>query len=71
MQDYPKLLTNCDRVEFTEVPRGYCFTTLKNDLITGNKVMKKGLSGESAGSCEADIYVNNRIMFRLCGAEVE
>lgn len=51
MQDYPKLLDNCDFVGFTDVPRGYCFTTLKNDLESANAKLKQGLSGEGAGSC--------------------
>ncbi len=51
MQDYPKLLPNCDKVGFSDVPRGYCFTTLKNDLASANLKQKQGLNGEGAGSC--------------------
>jgi hypothetical protein len=51
MQDYPKLLDNCDYVGFSDIPKGYSFTTVKNDLATANTKIKQGLSGESAGSC--------------------
>lgn len=71
MQDYPKLLDNCDNVGFTDVPRGYCFTTLKNDLASANAKIKQGLSGEGAGSCESDIYMNNRHLLRVAGADIE
>lgn len=71
MQDYPKLLDNCDNVGFTDVPRGYCFTTLKNDLVSANAKIKQGLSGEGAGSCESDIYMNNRHLLRVAGADIE
>jgi UDP-sugar pyrophosphorylase len=71
MQDYPKLLDTCDHVGFTDVPRGYCFTTLKNDLASANAKIKQGLSGEGAGSCESDIYMNNRHLLRVAGADIE
>ena len=50
MQDYPKLLPNCDKVGFTDVPRNYCFTTVKNDLQTVNAKIKQGLAGEGASA---------------------
>ena len=36
MQDYPKLLPNCDKVGFASCPKGYCFSALKNDLASAN-----------------------------------
>ena len=51
MQDYPKLLTNCDKVGFTDIQKGLCFSTVKNDLKTAVDKVKKGLSGESASTC--------------------
>jgi UDP-sugar pyrophosphorylase len=51
MQDYPKLLDNCDKVGYTSIDKGFCFTTLKNDLKTAINKFKDGLSPESAGSC--------------------
>ena len=71
MQDYPKLLPNCDKVGFASIPKGYCFSTLKNDLLSANQKHKQGLSGEGAPHCEADIYINNRHLMRLCGADIE
>lgn len=71
MQDYPKLLHNCDNVGFSDVPRGYCFTTLKNDLLTANQKIKQGLAGEGAGSCESDVYFHNRSLLRISGAVIE
>ena len=71
MQDYPKLLVNCDRVGFASVPKGYCFSALKNDLGSANVKHKAGLSGEGAPHCEADIYTTNRHLLRLCGAKRE
>ena len=51
MQDYPKLLPNCNKVGFTDIPKGFCFTTVKNDLKSAVDKFKKGLSAESASSC--------------------
>jgi len=51
MQDYPKLLPNCDKVGFANVPKGYCFSALKNDLASANTKHKQGLSGEGAPHC--------------------
>jgi len=34
MQDYPKLLKASDSVGFTQINRKFCFSTVKNDLIT-------------------------------------
>lgn len=45
MQDYPKLLPNCDKVGFASVPKGYCFSALKNDLLSANQKHQQGLSG--------------------------
>jgi len=70
MQDYPKLLPNCDKVGFANVPKGYCFSALKNDLGSANTKHKQGLNGEGAPHCEADIYLNNRFLFGVCGAQI-
>lgn len=70
MQDYPKLLVNCDKVGFTDIPKGFCFSTLKNDLKTAVDKVNKGLSGESASTCEAEFYFFNRHMLRMCGADI-
>lgn len=70
MQDYPKLLPNCDKVGFASVPKGYCFSALKNDLASATLKHQQGLSGEGAPHCEADIYINNRHLLRLAGAEI-
>lgn len=70
MQDYPKLLENCDRVGYTSVDKGFCFTTLKNDPKTAIGKYKEGLSAESAGSCQAEFYYFNREMLRMCGAQI-
>jgi UDP-sugar pyrophosphorylase len=71
MQDYPKMLENCERVGYTSIDKGFCFTTVKNDLKTAMAKLKEGLSPESAGSCEGEFYQSNREMLRLCGAQVE
>ena len=71
MQDYPKLLPNCDKVGFASVPKGYCFSALKNDLASATLKHQQGLSGEGAPHCEADIYINNRFLLSLCGAKIE
>ena len=70
MQDYPKLLENCNHVGYTSIDKGFCFSTLKNDPITAKAKYHQGLSSESAGSCEAEFYFYNREMLRLCGAEI-
>jgi UDP-sugar pyrophosphorylase len=44
MQDYPKLLPSCENVGFTDIPKGFCFTTVKNDLKTAIGKFKQGLS---------------------------
>lgn len=51
MQDYPKLLENCDRVGYTSIDKGFCFSTVKNDLATAVTKFKSGLACESASSC--------------------
>lgn len=51
MQDYPKLLKNCDHVGYISVDKGFCFTTLKNDPKTAKTRYNDGLPSESAGSC--------------------
>lgn len=71
MQDYPKLLENCNRVGYTSVDKGFCFSTLKNDPKTAIQKFKEDLYPESAGSCEAEFYFYNREMLRLCGAKIE
>ena len=44
MQDYPKLLKNCDLVGFTMIDRAYCFTTAKNDPASAAVKAKSGLA---------------------------
>ena len=43
MQDYPKLLDNCDHVGYTSIDNGYCFSTVKNDLATAITKYKANL----------------------------
>ena len=71
MQDYPKLLHNCDHVGYTSIDKLFCFTTVKNDLTTGITKYQANISPECAGSCEADFYKSNREMLRLCGAQID
>jgi UDP-sugar pyrophosphorylase len=71
MQDYPKLLPNCDKVGFTDIPKGLCFSTVKNDIKTAVDKVNKGLSGESASTCEAEFNFFNRVLLRMCGADIE
>ena len=70
MQDYPKLLDNCQNVGFTMIDRRFCFSSLKNDPKTAADKSKAGLSTESASSCEADVFECNRLLLKLCGAEI-
>lgn len=44
MQDYPKLLDNCDKVGFTMIEKGFCFTAAKNDPASAAQKFKSGLS---------------------------
>ena len=71
MQDYPKLLDNCDKVGFTNIEKGFSFTAAKNDPVSAATKFKSGLAPESAGSTEADVNHFSRVMLRLCGAEIE
>ena len=71
MQDYPKLLETCERVGFTMVPREFCFSTVKNDIKTAADKFKANNSPESAATCEADYYEQNRKLLALCGAKIE
>ena len=71
MQDYPKLLDNCDRVGYTSIDKLFSFSTVKNDLASAVAKYKQGLSCESASSCESDYFRSNRAMLSLCGAEIE
>ena len=43
MQDYPKLLENCDKVGFTNIEKGFVFTTAKNDPISAAAKFQSGL----------------------------
>lgn len=70
MQDYPKLLENCENVGFTMIDRRFCFSSLKNDPKTAADKSKAGLATQSASSCEADFYECNRLLLKLCGAEI-
>ena len=65
MQDYPKLLDDCNHVGYTSIDRMFSFSTVKNDFSTALAKYKSGLSCESAGSCEADFYFANREMLRI------
>lgn len=71
MQDYPKLLETCEKVGFTMVPREFCFSTVKNDIKTAADKFKANNSPESASTCEADYYEQNRRLLKLCGAQIE
>ena len=44
MQDYPKLLDNCDRVGYTSIDKLFSFSTVKNDLASAVAKYKQGLS---------------------------
>ena len=71
MQDLPKLYDNCDKVGFTNIDKGFCFSTAKNDPESAAVKFKSGLAPESAGSCESDLVHFSRVMLRLAGAEIE
>ena len=71
MQDYPKLLENCDKVGFVMSEKGFSYTAAKNDPASAAQKFKSGLAPDSAGSCESDINFYNRVMLRMCGAEIE
>jgi UDP-sugar pyrophosphorylase len=64
MQDYPKLLESSKGVGFTQLPREYCFSAVKNDLATALAKLKDGLPTECAASCESDFYHLNRLMLQ-------
>ena len=49
-EDYLKL-RRIDKVGFNGIPKGLCFSAIKNDLKTAVDKVKKGLSGESASTC--------------------
>ena len=42
--DFLPALKNCDKVGFTDIPKGFCFSTVKNDLKSAVDKYKKGLS---------------------------
>lgn len=72
MQDYPLLLENSSRVGVVSVPRDWCFSAIKNDLVSAaDKIKNLGIAGETAGECERDVYNLNATILRLCGAEIE
>lgn len=71
MQDYPKLLDNCDNVGFTVIDRRFCYTSVKNDIKSAAGKVKLGLSSRSASVCEADIYECNRLLLKICGAQID
>ena len=71
MQDYPKLLQNCDRVGVTQIEKGFCFSACKNDLKSAATKASTGLPAESSSSCEFDFYNLNTEVLKLCGVQVQ
>lgn len=73
MQDFPRLLsgTKTNNVGFVSLPRWYCFSAVKNDIIKA-KIQFDGTGyPESAYSGEEDMYKMYRRLFRSAGVEIE
>jgi len=67
MQDFPRLCGPDDKVGFTLLERGMCFTCVKNNLE--DAANKK--PADCALSAEADIYACNAHLLKLAGDDVE
>jgi UDP-sugar pyrophosphorylase len=68
MQDFPKLLTDNEKVGFCMYEKWFCFSTCKNNLKDGCDKLKKGLSAETAFSEEQDIYYwNIKVLKEILG----
>ena len=68
MQDFPKLLTDNEKVGFCMYEKWFCFSTCKNNLKDGCDKLKKGLSAETAFSEEQDIYFwNIKVLKEILG----
>lgn len=63
----PKFFKNCI-VGFTQVPREFCFSAVKNDLDTALMKFNRNLPMECSGSCESDFYRLNADILKLAGA---
>ena len=59
MQEFPKLLTNNEKVGFSMYDKWFCFSTCKNNLKDGCDKLKKNLQPETAFSLEQDMFKFN------------
>ena len=59
MQEFPKLLTNNEKVGFSMYEKWFCFSTCKNNLKDGCDKLKKNLQPETAFSLEQDMFKCN------------
>lgn len=71
MQDYPLLLKSGGKVGFTTLPREWCFSAVKNNIVDAAKKSEAGLPPESGASGEMDVYSNYRQKLKLAGSEIE
>jgi UDP-sugar pyrophosphorylase len=67
MQDFPRLCGPDDKVGFTQLDRGMCFTCVKNNLA--DAATKK--PPDCALSAEADIYACSAQLLRAAGDDVD
>lgn len=72
MQDFPKLLTNNEKVGFSMYEKWFCFSTCKNNLKDACDKLTKGLQPEAAFSIEQDMFkCNIQLLKLLSKIEVE
>jgi len=71
MQDYPKLLENCDRVGVTQYEKLFAFSPCKNDLKAAADRSSKNLPADCCGTCEEDFYKQGILVLERCGVQIE
>ncbi|CEL97994.1 unnamed protein product [Vitrella brassicaformis CCMP3155] len=70
MQEFPRLFKDTDKVGFTELPRWYCFSTVKNNVKDAAAKAKGGLPPEAPYTGEMDMYANAGQLLSIAGKAV-
>jgi len=72
ISELPRIMDeNVHNVGFTQLDRIMCFTAAKNNLESGKQKFLDKMAPETAGTCEHDFYLHNRLLLEWAGVELE
>ena len=73
MQDFPMFFEgqDCNKVGFTSIETGLCYSPVKNTIAEGVKLQKCGIHPGVPASGEADQYAAHRKILKSIGVRVE